>query len=107
MEDPYGWTKRGEDADLILIQQNAQTLSAAISLCETEFSKHLIYYNNNPVDRWCLSNAGLKVDRNGSLIIKKEKEKRIDGAVTYPILFETLRRYRSDFNKLIRNGGNE
>lgn len=107
MEDPYGWTKKGEDADLILIQQNAQTLSAAISLCETEFSKHLIYYNNNPVDRWCLSNAGLKVDRNGSLIIKKEKEKRIDGAVTYPILFETLRRYRSDFNKLIKNGGED
>ncbi len=107
MEDPYGWTKKGDDADLILIQQNAQTLSAAINLCETEFSKHLIYYNNNPVDRWCLSNAGLKVDRNGSLIIKKEKEKRIDGAVTYPILFETLRRYRSDFNKLIKNGGED
>lgn len=105
MEDPYGWTKKGEDADLILIQQNAQTLSAAINLCETEFTKHLIMYGNNPVDRWCLSNAGLKVDRNGSLIIKKEKERRIDGAVTYAILFETLRRYRSDFNKLVKQGG--
>lgn len=105
MEDPYGWTKKGEDADLILIQQNAQTLSAAINLCETEFTKHLIMYGNNPVDRWCLSNAGLKVDRNGSLIIKKEKEMRIDGAVTYAILFETLRRYRSDFLKLVKQGG--
>lgn len=105
MEDPYGWTKRGEDADLVLIMQNAQTLSAAISLCETEFTRHLIQYGNNPVDRWCLSNAGLKVDRNGSLIIKKEKERRIDGAVTYAILFETLRRYRSDFNKLTKQGG--
>ena len=107
MEDPYGWTRRGEDADLILIQQNAQTLNAAINLCESEFKRHLIIYNNNPVDYWCLGNAGIKVDKNGSLIIKKEKERRIDGAVTYPILFETLRRYRSDFNKLIRNGGEE
>lgn len=106
MEDPYGWTRKGDDADLVLIMQNAQTLSAAINLCETEFTKHLVQYGNNPVDRWCLSNAGLKVDRNGSLIIKKEKEKRIDGAVTYAILFETLRRYRSDFNKLIKQGGN-
>ena len=106
MEDPYGWTRKGDDADLVLIMQNAQTLSAAINLCETEFTKHLVQYGNNPVDKWCLSNAGLKVDRNGSLIIKKEKEKRIDGAVTYAILFETLRRYRSDFNKLIKQGGN-
>lgn len=106
MEDPYGWTRKGDDADLVLIMQNAQTLSAAINLCETEFTKHLVQYGNNPVDRWCLSNAGLKVDRNGSLIIKKEKEKRIDGAVTYAILFETLRRYRSDFLKLVKQGGN-
>jgi phage terminase large subunit-like protein len=105
MEDPYGWTRKGDDADLVLIMQNAQTLSAAINLCETEFTKHLVQYGNNPVDRWCLSNAGLKVDRNGSLIIKKEKEKRIDGAVTYAILFETLRRYRSDFLKLVKQGG--
>ena len=105
MEDPYGWTRKGDDADLVLIMQNAQTLSAAINLCETEFTKHLVQYGNNPVDRWCLSNAGLKVDWNGSLIIKKEKEKRIDGAVTYAILFETLRRYRSDFLKLVKQGG--
>ena len=107
MEDPYGWTRKGEDADLILIMQNAQTLSAANSLCESEFKRHLIYYNNNPVDAWCLSNAGLKIDKNGSLIVKREKERRIDGAVTYSIAFETLRRYRSDFNKLIKIGGND
>ena len=107
MEDPYGWTRKGEDADLILIMQNAQTLSAANSLCESEFKRHLIYYNNNPVDAWCLSNAGLKIDKNGSLIVKREKERRIDGAVTYSIAFETLRRYRSDFNKLIKIGGKD
>lgn len=107
MEDPYGWTRKGEDADLILIMQNAQTLSAANSLCESEFKRHLIYYNNNPVDVWCLSNAGLKIDKNGSLIVKREKERRIDGAVTYSIAFETLRRYRSDFNKLIKIGGKD
>lgn len=107
MEDPYGWTRKGEDADLILIMQNAQTLSAANSLCESEFKRHLIIYNNNPVDAWCLSNAGLKIDKNGSLIVKREKERRIDGAVTYSIAFETLRRYRSDFNKLIKIGGND
>ena len=108
MEDPFGWTKRGEDADLIMINQEAKTLTGAIKLTEAEFKAHLIQYNNNPVDRWCLSNAGLKIDKNGSLIVKQEPNKRIDGAVTYAIMNEVFRRYRSDFESLINmNGGND
>ena len=108
MEDPFGWTKRGEDADLIMINQEAKTLTGAIKLTEAEFKAHLMQYNNNPVDRWCLSNAGLKIDKNGSLIVKQEPNKRIDGAVTYAIMNEVFRRYRSDFESLINmNGGND
>lgn len=108
MEDPFGWTKRGEDADLIMINQEAKTLTGAIKLTEAEFKAHLIQYNNNPVDRWCLSNAGLKIDKNGSLIVKQEPNKRIDGAVTYAIMNEVFRRYRSDFESLVNmNGGND
>lgn len=108
MEDPFGWTKRGEDADLIMINQEAKTLTGAIKLTEAEFKAHLMQYNNNPVDRWCLSNAGLKIDKNGSLIVKQEPNKRIDGAVTYAIMNEVFRRYRSDFESLVNmNGGND
>lgn len=105
MEDPYGWTRKGEDADLIMIIQNAKTLTGAIKLCEAEFDKHLIKFNNNPVDKWCLSNAGLKIDSNGSLIVKQEAQKRIDGAVTYAIMNEVYRRYRSDYESLVSKVG--
>lgn len=96
----YGWTK--EDEELIMILQNAQTLSNAMKLTEADFKNKLIIYGNNEVDKWCLGNAGIKVDNNEMcLCVKKEQKKRIDGAVTLIILNEMYRRYRTEFKELI------
>ena len=99
----YGWFKTGNDdsSDVIMINQNAQTLTNAIKLTESDFKHKLIYYNNNAVDKWCFGNAGLKVDNNGSLIVKMEVKKRIDGAVSLAILYEMYRRYRTDFKTIV------
>lgn len=99
----YGWSKTGGDeSDLVMILQNAQTLSNAIKLCEADFRHQLIAYNNNDMDKWCLRNAGIKVDDKGqALLVKMETGKRIDGAVCFAILYETYRRYRTDFKTLI------
>ena len=99
----YGFVEGNkEDADLVIILQNALTLSNAMKLTEAEFKNKLINYNNNEVDKWCLSNAGIKVDNNDmALCVKKEKNKRIDGAVTLIILYEVYRRYRTDFNQYL------
>lgn len=96
----YGWTKENED--LILILQNAQTLSNAMKLCEADFKHKLINYNENIIDKWCLKNAGIKVDDKGQCIcVKQEKSKRIDGAVTFVILYEMFRRYRTEYKQII------
>lgn len=102
----YGWMKTGgDDSDLIMINQNAQTLSNAIRLCEADLKKQLVRYNDHPVDRWCLGNAGIKVDdHNLCLIVKMQTGKRIDGAVCLAILYETYRRLRTDYKTAI--GGN-
>lgn len=99
----YGWEKSGgDDSDLIMINQNAQTLSGAIKLCDADFKHRLIQYNNNDVDKWCFGNAGIKVDEKGlALIVKMETGKRIDGAVSLAIIYEMYRRYRTDFKTLI------
>ena len=99
----YGWEKTGgDDSDLIMILQNAQTLSNAIKLCEADFKHKLIYYGNNEMDKWCLGNAGIQVDNKGqALIVKMETGKRIDGAVCLAILYEMYRRYRSNLRTLI------
>lgn len=99
----YGWTKDGGDeADVIMINQNAQTMSNAMKLCEADMKHKLINYNENPVDKWCLKNAGIKVDEKGMcLCIKMETAKRIDGAVCLIILYEMYRRYRTELKTIM------
>lgn len=94
--ETYGWSK-GDDGDLIMILQNAETLNNALLLCEADLKSKLINYNNNPVTRWCLANACLKVnDRRKALLVKTNDEKKIDGAVTLVSLYEMYRRYRTE-----------
>lgn len=95
----YGWMKSGDaDSDLVMINQNAATLSNAIRLCEADLKQELVWYGNHVVDKWCLGNAGIKVDdHNQCLIVKIQTGKRIDGAVSLAILYEMYRRYRSEF----------
>ena len=79
-------------------------LSSAMKLTEADFKSRVINYNNNPVDKWCLSNCCCDVDNIGNIQpvkSKTEKNKRIDGAVTMIMLEEIQRRYRSDFLKMI------
>ena len=101
--DFYGWQRTGgDDSDLIMILQNAQTLSNAIKLCEADLKHQLVNYNMNKIDQWCFKNSGLKVDDKGQcLLIKQETPKRIDGAVCLVILYEMYRRYRTEFKQMI------
>lgn len=96
----YGWTRANEE--LIMILQNAQTLSNAIKLLEADFTHRLINYNDNDVDKWCLKNACLKVDNlQQCLIVKSKPSMRIDGAVCNAILYEMYRQNRTEFKQMI------
>lgn len=99
----YYWEHTGgDDSDLIMILQNAQTLNNAIRLCEADFKHRLIMYEDNEMDKWCLRNAGIKADDKGNaLLVKMETGKRIDGAVCMVILYETYRRNRTEFQEMI------
>ena len=98
--DFYGWTKANDE--LVMIVQNAQTLSNAIKLLEADFNHQLVNYNDNEVDKWCLKNACIKVnDLQQCLIVKSEPSKRIDGAVCKAILYETYRQNRTEFKQMI------
>ena len=71
-----------------------------IRLTESDLHLNLIEFNNNPIDEWCYSNACLKTDNSGKVLIVKQQgrhDKKIDGAVTMAILNETLSRYIAEF----------
>ena len=96
----YGWSKAS--GEMVMILQNALTLSNAIKLLEADLTHRLVNYNDNEVDKWCLKNACLKVDNLGQcLIIKSEPSKRIDGAVCNAILYEMYRQNRTEWRQMI------
>lgn len=97
--ESYGWSK-GEE--LVMILQNAQTLSNAMKLLEADFKHHLVNFNDNEVDKWCLKNASIKVNDLGQcLCVKSEPSKRIDGAVCKIILYEMYRQNRTEWKQII------
>ena len=74
-----------------------------MKLCEAISRRKLIRYNQNPVDRWCLGNAGMQADKYGNcMAVKIQPSMRIDGAVTFIILYEMIRRYRTDFKAAVK-----
>lgn len=88
--------------ELELINQNANTLNAAIRLTESDLQHNLLEFNNNPIDEWCYGNACLKIDNSEKVLIVKQQgrpDKKIDGAVTMAILNETLSRYITEFKE--------
>ena len=83
-----------------MIYQSADVMSTPMKWVEADFKKHDINYGENPVDKWCLSNACIQVDNRGRCMCVKPKgvhNRRIDGAVTLIILYATLQRYQSEF----------
>lgn len=88
-----------------LVWQNKVTLSNAVKLCEADLKAQYVNYNENEIDRWCLSNSALELDSLGNCQVVKMKGRsshRIDGAVTLVILYEMYRRYRSEFSQILK-----
>ena len=82
-------------------------LSNAMKLVEAEFKSKSINYGGHEIDKWCLKNCCCAVDNRGDIQpvkIPGQPGRKIDGAVTFIIVYEVLRRYRSDFRTLTGGG---
>ena len=64
--------------------QGAKTLSLPMQQLGADLQAKKINYNNNPILKWCLTNTGVKTDRNGNIVpIKAQSPKRrIDGTAS-------------------------
>lgn len=93
----YGWNDKEE---LIMINQSSDVLHTANCQVENDLTAQVLV-GLNDVDKWCFSNAALKVDGRGkSLVVKidNQKARKIDGAVCSVILQETYNRCKIDWN---------
>ena len=66
-----------------------------------DLEKKLIVYNNNPVDKWCLMNTAIDVDKNDNIqpVKTSNTRRRIDGTAAlldaYVVLEEKMNDYMS------------
>ena len=100
----YGYSERTREPDLVMILQSADVLHRANRLTEEELKSRFIV-GLNPVDKWCLGNAALKINEKGqSLVVKTDNQssRRIDGAVSLIILYETYIRFRTKWEEYLK-----
>ena len=87
------------------IRQGVYTLSEPMKQLEVDIRNHALNYNNNnPIVKWCLANTQAKVDVNGNIQPSKlnSRLKRIDGTVATIIAYETLQRYKLDYEAMTK-----
>lgn len=96
--DDYGF-------DTEMIYQNRYVLSNPMRLVEADIRDQAINFNNNDIDKWCLTNTSVQVWDTGHIMpvkIKNQSARRIDGTLSLIMVYEMLRRYKSDILNTLR-----
>lgn len=80
-------------------------VSNPMKLAEADLRSKLINYNNNPIDKWCLGNTGIKIDNDGFIFPVKVQglaNNRIDGAITLILCYCMYQWNRTEYLQIIR-----
>lgn len=99
--DDYGWSAGIKETDTWeRVDQSRAVLNNPMQLLEADLKAHLVYYNNNPVDKFCLANVAVDMDKDGFMKPTKVQDIRsrhIDGAAAMIDLYAIYQRYKSEF----------
>lgn len=88
---------------LVPIRQGVITLSDPMKNLKSEFQRHTIIYNNNPIDKWCFLNTSVKIDVNGNIqpCKKSDRTQRIDGLAALLDAYVVYYNRQEEFESLI------
>ena len=87
-----------------MIYQNRFVLSSPMRLVEADIRDQIINFNNNEIDKWCLQNTSVQVWDTGHIMpvkIKGQASRRIDGTLSLIMVYEMLRRYKTEMNNAL------
>lgn len=92
----------GKEA-MVPVAQGKQTLSGPMKLLGADLESKLVNYNNNPIDKWCLSNTAIDIDKNLNIQPNKTKNqrRRIDGTAALLNAYVILQEKRNDYLNMI------
>ncbi|MGE6504432.1 terminase large subunit [Bacillus wiedmannii] len=88
---------------MVPVAQGKQTLSGPMKLLGADLEVDLVNYNNNPIDKWCLSNTAIDIDKNLNIQPNKTKNqrRRIDGTAALLNAYVVLQEKRNDYLNMI------
>lgn len=97
MQDYFG------KSSMVPVIQGKKTLSQPMKNLGADLENNLIIYNNNPVDRWCLCNTAVDVDKNDNIqpIKTSNPRRKIDGTATLLDAYVVLQNNMNDYMSLI------
>lgn len=92
----------GEES-MVPVIQGKKTLSGPMKKLGADLESKLIVYNNNPIDKWCLSNTAIDVDKNDNIqpIKTSNQRKRIDGTAALLNAYVVLQDKIQDYQNMI------
>jgi phage terminase large subunit-like protein len=92
----------GKDS-MVPVIQGKKTLSQPMKMLGADLENNLIVYNNNPVDKWCLCNTAVDVDKNDNIqpIKTSKPRRRIDGTAALLDAYVVLQNNINDYMSLI------
>jgi phage terminase large subunit-like protein len=92
----------GKEA-MIPVIQGKKTLSAPMKLLGADLEANRVIYNNNPLDKWCLSNTAIEMDKNLNIQPSKLKnqKRRIDGTAALLNAYVILQEKKNDYLNMI------
>lgn len=88
---------------MVPVIQGKKTLSQPMKRLGADLENHLIVYNNNPVDKWCLCNTAIDIDKNDNIqpIKTSKPRRRIDGTAALLDAYVVLQNNYSEYMSLI------
>lgn len=97
MQDYFG------KASMVPVIQGKKTLSQPMKALGADLENNLIVYNNNPVDKWCLCNTAVDIDKNDNIqpIKTSKPRRRIDGTAALLDAYVVLQNNLNDYMSLI------
>lgn len=91
------------EKNMIDIRQGKKTLSLPMKSLGADLTAKIINYNNNPIDKWCLANTSVDIDRNGNIQPHKGKNqrRRIDGTAALLNAYTVLYNHETEYLSMI------
>jgi len=88
---------------MIPVIQGKKTLSAPMKSLGADLDKKMVVYNNNPIDKWCLCNTAVDIDKNDNIqpIKTGRATKRIDGTAALLDAYVVLQDKMNDYLTMI------